>query len=76
MNKLIGYRTVILNAILVAVGIFRQKHPGAVPDDATVTALASAILDAVFSLPGAGIINILLRIFLTRTPFRNPLSPG
>jgi hypothetical protein len=35
-----------------------------------VLALASAILDAIFSLPGAGILNILMRIFVTKTPFR------
>jgi hypothetical protein len=70
MSRLVGWRTVILNAILVAVGAFRIKNPGSVPDDSTVLALASAILDAIFSLPGAGILNILMRIFVTKTPFR------
>lgn len=69
MGKLIGWRTVIVNAVLAVVGAFRVKHPS-LPDDATVLALLQGVLDAVFSLPGAGIINILMRIFLTKTPFR------
>lgn len=68
MKKLIGWRTVIVNAILVVVGAWRVKHPGG-PDDATILSLINAVLDAIFSAPGAGIANILLRVFLTRTPF-------
>lgn len=67
MSKLIGYRTVIVNFILVVVGAFRVKHPGALPDDNTIESLVNAVLDAVFSVPGAGVINLILRL-LTTTP--------
>lgn len=71
LTRLIGWRTVIVNAVLVAVGAFRVKNPGTVlPDDGTILALINGVLDAIFSLPGAGVLNILMRIFLTRTPFR------
>jgi len=71
LTRLVGWRTVIVNTILVVVGAFRVKNPGAsLPDDATILALVNGILDAIFSLPGAGVINILMRIFLTKTPFR------
>lgn len=73
MSRLVGWRTVIVNAVLVVVGVLRHRHPDKVPDDATVLALMNTILDAIFSAPGAGLVNILMRVFLTQTKF--PLRP-
>jgi len=67
LARLTGWRTVIVNAVLVIVGVIRARNPSAVPDDAVVLAIVNAALDVVFSVPGAGIINILLRL-VTRTP--------
>ena len=66
MAKLVGYRTVLVNWVLAIVGILRARG-GAMPDDGTVATIINAVLDTVFSVPGAGIINILLRV-LTSTP--------
>ena len=67
LARLTGWRTVIVNAVLVIVGMVRVRNPAAVPDDLTVMTIINAALDLVFSVPGAGIINVLLRL-VTRTP--------
>jgi len=67
LARLTGWRTVIVNAVLVIVGVLRARNPGAVPDDPTVLAIVNAALDVIFSVPGAGIINVLLRL-VTKTP--------
>jgi len=70
MSKLIGYRVVIVNAVLVLVGVLRAKGR-TVPDDGTVSMIVNMVLDSILSIPGMGIVNVLMRIFLTTTPAFN-----
>jgi hypothetical protein len=70
LNRLVGWRTVAVNVVLVAGGILRTRN-AAVPDDATLATIANGVLDVVFSVPGAGVINLLLRL-LTSTPVFTP----
>lgn len=70
-EKLAGYRTVIVNGALLGAGLFRPKYPG-IPDEQSLIAGLDAILGAVVSLPGAALINVALRIFLTSTKFKWP----
>lgn len=67
LARLTGFRTVIVNAVLVVVGVIRVKNPGSMPDDTVLLGLINAALDVIFSVPGAGVINVLLRL-ITRTP--------
>ena len=38
------------------------------PVDGTVSMIVNMVLDSILSIPGMGIVNVLMRIFLTTTP--------
>jgi len=67
MGKLVGYRTLILNAILLIGGLLRVKSPELVPDDGTMATFANTVLDLIFSVPGAGVLNAIWAIVAGKT---------
>ena len=70
LKRLVGWRTVVVNTVLIAGALLRNKNP-AVPDDATLTAIVNGVLDVVLTVPGASAINLILRL-ITKTPVFPP----
>lgn len=66
MDKLLGWKTIIVGVVLTGLQIYRSVKPtAAVPDDATATHWIDWVLDA------SGPIMIVMRLF-TKTPVGGP----
>ena len=69
LDKLTGWKTIIVGVVLTGLAIFRVLKPSAsVPDDATASSWINWILDA------SGPIMIVMRLF-TKTPVGSTTTP-
>ena len=64
LDKIKGYKTVIVMAAVFIAALLRPKHPE-IPGEAEVTGMVDKILDAIFGVPGTSALAIIMRFFST-----------